>query len=48
MALPEGAVAFLFSDIEGSTRLWENEPNGMRESSLASLAIFVAHLIISA
>lgn len=32
MALPEGAVAFLFSDIEGSTRLWENDPTGMRES----------------
>ena len=32
MELPEGAVAFLFSDIEGSTRLWENDPSGMRES----------------
>lgn len=32
MVLPEGAVAFLFSDIEGSTRLWESDPDGMRES----------------
>lgn len=33
MGAPQGTVAFLFSDIEGSTRLWE------RSSSLASQAI---------
>jgi predicted ATPase/class 3 adenylate cyclase len=28
--LPSGTVTFLFSDIEGSTRLWEKYPEGMR------------------
>jgi predicted ATPase/class 3 adenylate cyclase len=28
--LPSGVVTFLFSDIEGSTRLWESEPEAMR------------------
>lgn len=28
---PVGTVTFLFSDIEGSTRLWEDEPELMRE-----------------
>ena len=27
---PVGAVAFLFIDIEGSTRRWEHEPDAMR------------------
>jgi class 3 adenylate cyclase len=25
--LPSGIVTFLFTDIEGSTRLWEEAPN---------------------
>src|SRR5215211_2426022 len=29
--LPSGTVTFLFSDIEGSTRLWEERPDAMRE-----------------
>ena len=28
-ALPHGTVTFLFTDIEGSTRLWERHPEGM-------------------
>ena len=32
MALPSGVVTFVFSDIEGSTRLWEADPAGMRKS----------------
>ncbi len=32
MGLPSGVVTFLFSDIEGSTRLWESDPSGMRRS----------------
>jgi predicted ATPase/class 3 adenylate cyclase/DNA-binding CsgD family transcriptional regulator len=28
-ALPAGTVTFLLSDIEGSTRLWQDEPEGM-------------------
>ncbi|MDQ2686382.1 MAG: adenylate/guanylate cyclase domain-containing protein [Armatimonadota bacterium] len=29
-SLPSGAVTFLFTDIEGSTPLWERHPNAMR------------------
>src|SRR5215207_8246865 len=28
--LPSGTVTFLFTDIEGSTRLWERDPDAMR------------------
>jgi predicted ATPase/class 3 adenylate cyclase len=28
--LPDGTVTFLFTDIEGSTRLWEQHPDGMK------------------
>ncbi len=31
-AAPSGTVTFLFTDIEGSTRLWESEPDAMRHS----------------
>jgi class 3 adenylate cyclase len=27
--LPAGTVTFLFSDLEGSTRLWEEQPEAM-------------------
>ena len=30
--LPSGTVTFLFTDIEGSTSLWERDPQGMRAS----------------
>ncbi len=30
MALPSGTVTFLFTDIEGSTRLWQQHPDAMR------------------
>jgi predicted ATPase/class 3 adenylate cyclase len=32
MNLPGGTVTFLFTDIEGSTRLWEEQPDTMRLS----------------
>ena len=28
--LPSGTVTFLFTDLEGSTRLWEEFPEAMR------------------
>ncbi len=34
-ALPSGTVTFLFTDIEGSTRRWEADPEGMRASLAA-------------
>jgi class 3 adenylate cyclase len=30
--LPTGTVTFLFTDIEGSTRLWEQHPAAMRDA----------------
>ena len=30
--LPSGMVTFLFTDIEGSTPLWEHEPDRMRQA----------------
>src|SRR5579862_7445260 len=32
MSPPTGAVTFLFTDIEGSTRLWEDYPEAMRSA----------------
>jgi class 3 adenylate cyclase len=29
---PTGTVTFLFTDIEGSTRLWEQQPQALREA----------------
>ena len=29
-ALPSGTVTFLFTDLEGSTRLWEQNPQAAR------------------
>src|SRR5947209_7478247 len=30
LALPIGTVTFLFTDVEGSTKLWERHPEPMR------------------
>src|SRR5258708_8119156 len=31
-SLPSGIITFLFTDIEGSTALWEREPDAMRQA----------------
>jgi len=35
---PPGVVAFLFTDVEGSTRSWEADPEGMRSAVDAAMA----------
>jgi predicted ATPase/class 3 adenylate cyclase len=37
--LPQGTVTFLFTDLEGSTRLWEDHPDAMRDALAAHDAI---------
>ena len=34
-AAPSGVVTFLFTDVEGSTRRWEADPEGMRAALAA-------------
>ena len=34
--LPTGTVTLLLADVEGSTRLWENQPEAMSPPSNAS------------
>jgi class 3 adenylate cyclase len=31
-ALPTGSVTFLLTDVEGSTRRWEQSPDAMRQA----------------
>src|SRR6185436_15008328 len=38
--LPTGKVTFLFTDIQGSTRLWENHPIAMQAALAHHDAIF--------
>jgi predicted ATPase/class 3 adenylate cyclase len=45
-ALPSGMVTFLFTDIEGSTPLWEHEPEQMRLALARHHAIL--HTVIAA
>ena len=37
--LPTGAVTFLFTDVEGGTRLWEQHPEAMRPALVRHDAI---------
>ncbi|HET7093637.1 MAG TPA: adenylate/guanylate cyclase domain-containing protein, partial [Thermomicrobiales bacterium] len=36
---PSGTIAFLFTDIEGSTRLWERDPAAMQSAVDRHLAL---------
>src|SRR3984885_5557139 len=38
-AAPSGVVTFLFTDVEGSTRRWENDANAMRAALAAHDAV---------
>ncbi len=40
--LPTGVITFLLTDIEGSTRLWEREPDAMRQALVRHDAIVSA------
>ena len=44
--LPGGNITFLFTDIEGSTPLWERDPDGMQESLARHDAVL--HEVITA
>ena len=44
MTLPSGVVTFVFCDIEGSTKLWVSDPDGMRVS-LARHDEIVRHIV---
>jgi predicted ATPase/class 3 adenylate cyclase len=46
LLLPRGTVTFLFTDIEGSTALWERDRAAMREAVARQLAIL--HSLIAA
>ena len=37
---PTGTVTFLFTDVEGSTRRWQDEPDTMREALIEHDAIW--------
>jgi class 3 adenylate cyclase len=37
--LPSGTVTFLFTDLEGSTRLWEQHPQAMKNASALHVEI---------
>src|SRR5439155_2694763 len=42
--LPRGTVTFLFTDIEGSTRLWEQHPEAMRKALARHHALLTAQI----
>jgi class 3 adenylate cyclase len=39
---PTGTVTFLFTDIQGSTRMWQNHPHQMKEALLRHDEILTA------
>jgi class 3 adenylate cyclase len=41
-ALPNGVVTFLMTDVEGSTRLWERDPEAMRQALQRHDAVLAA------
>src|SRR5205823_13057518 len=43
-ALPVGTLTFLFTDVEGSTRLWEQYPEGMRVALARHDALIEGHV----
>jgi class 3 adenylate cyclase len=42
--LPTGTVTFLFTDIEGSTRLWEQAPEAMRHALIRHNALLAGQI----
>ena len=46
--IPSGTVTFLFSDIEGSTGLWEREPERMRALLLTVILLGTAAALMRA
>jgi class 3 adenylate cyclase len=44
---PTGTVTFLFTDIEGSTRLWDQHPDSMSKATDSAATVFTVTLPIT-
>lgn len=48
MSRTDPVLAFLFTDIEGSTRRWETHPDAMRDAAVANALELAGRLLFPA